>query len=281
MERARSSICETANGGIEKAVKAISLGYHDLACGGTWPECGWRHSIYTVEESEFGRQVYGICSGIGVGRIDSIGRRRTWQGVPIFFTFDDGARSVHTCGAPQLERYGCRGHFLITTDWIGRPGFLDAAAIRELDARGHVIGSHSRSHPERMSHLTDEELHREWSESCQVLADILGKEVRVASVAGGYYSRRVGRAAAQCGMEVLFTSEPTVTVSEEDGCLILGRYAIRASTRASVVAAIAAGDKGPRFRQSSAWLAKKAAKFIIGPWFVDLRRWLLPRLPES
>ncbi|MBS1824089.1 MAG: polysaccharide deacetylase family protein [Acidobacteria bacterium] len=262
-------------------MQAISLMYHDVACGGAWPECGWRHSIYTVGEAEFARQACAISSTSGGERIDSISRRRAWQGKPVFLTFDDGAHSVGDCAARRLEQYGWRGHFLITTDWIGRPGFLDAAAIRGLDARGHVIGSHSRSHPERMSHLTDEELLREWSESRQVLEDILGKAVHVASVAGGYYSRRVGRAAAQCGIEVLFTSEPTAAVAEEDGCLILGRYAIRGSTRASVVAAIAAGARVPRYRQSSAWLVKKAAKCITGSWFIDLRRWLLPRLPQS
>ena len=51
----------------------------------------------------------------------------------------------------MLERYGWPGYFFVATDWIGRPGFLNAAQFRELDSRGHVIGSHSCSYPERMA----------------------------------------------------------------------------------------------------------------------------------
>lgn len=255
--------------------------YHDLACGGTWPECGWRQSIYTVERTEFAHQIHRIHAMTDPARVGSIRRRGDWGGVPIFFTFDDGALSAHRCAAPYLEQFGWRGHFFVTTDWIGRPGFLDRSQIRELQARGHVIGSHSRSHPERMSHLSDWELDREWKDSCQVLSDVLAEPVKVASVAGGYYARRVGKAAARNGIEVLFTSEPTISVDVEDGCLILGRYSVRYSTSAEAVAAIAAGAKGPRYRQASLWLAKKAAKSITGTWFLDLRRRWLPRIPQS
>jgi peptidoglycan/xylan/chitin deacetylase (PgdA/CDA1 family) len=84
----------------------------------------------------------------------------------------------------MLERYGWPGYFFVATDWIGRPGCLNAARIRELDSRGHVIGSHSYSHPERMARQSWERLLAEWKASTEQLASILGYPVKVASVPG-------------------------------------------------------------------------------------------------
>jgi saccharopine dehydrogenase-like NADP-dependent oxidoreductase len=60
-----------------------------------------------------------------------------------------------------------------------------------------------------MSKLSWAELLREWKESCAKLSDILQEPVVTASVADGYYSRKVGKAAAAAGIQVLFTSEPS------------------------------------------------------------------------
>src|SRR6185369_13587012 len=109
----------------------------------------------------------------------------------IFLTFDDGAIGSYTCIADELEKLNWRGHFFIVSDWIGRPGFVNGREIRELDGRGHIIGSHSRSHPERMSHLKRHELQAEWSESSSALSDVLGKPTTVASVPNGYFSKAV------------------------------------------------------------------------------------------
>ena len=84
-------------------------------------------------------------------------------------TFDDGGVSYYTHIADRLEERGWRGRCLVTTDCIGQRGFLDAAQIRELHARGHVIGTHSASHPTRFSTLSDEEMRSEWTRSREAL----------------------------------------------------------------------------------------------------------------
>ena len=123
-------------------------------------------------------------------------RRLTGVGTDAFrITVDDGGLSYYTHIADRLEAHGWRGLCFVTTDFIGTRGFLDAAQIRELDARGHVIGSHSTSHPARFSALRARRDAAEWTLSRHVLEDILGHAVDVASVPGGYYSRTV----AQCG----------------------------------------------------------------------------------
>jgi peptidoglycan/xylan/chitin deacetylase (PgdA/CDA1 family) len=158
---------------------------------------------------------------------------------------------------------------------------VDRHQIRDLHQCGHVIGTHSRTHPDRMSHLNSDALIREWADSRAELSDIIGEPVKVASVPGGYYSRRVARAAAAAGIEVLFTSEPTGLISSVDGCLILGRYSVRHSTHPRTTGALSAGVAWARRQQAAMWLAKKAIKRIAGPWYGTIRRMLLARVPYA
>jgi hypothetical protein len=128
-----------------------------------------------------------------------------------------------------------------------------------------------------MSKLSWAELLREWKDSCAILTDILREPVVTASVADGYYSRKVGKAAAAAGIQVLFTSEPSAKVAVVDGCLILGRYSIQSQTPAAVSGAIAARNQWPRLRQSILWQAKKPVKAIAGESYFTIRRLLLSR----
>ena len=116
--------------------------------------------------------------------------------VPFLITVDDGGVSYYTMLADRLEARGWRGYCFVSTNQIGTRGFLDAAQIRELDQRGHLIGSHSASHPTRFSACTPEQMREEWTISRQVLEDILGHDVTLASVPGGYYSKAVARVGA-------------------------------------------------------------------------------------
>ena len=258
-------------------MRAISLGYHDvICCAGPLVNSPRDKSVYTLRRDEFVHHLHMIRSRTGPVRVRVVQKHVDPAGSdPIYLTFDDGAACGYVCVAQELEKMDWRGHFFITTDWIGRPGFLHRQQIRELYERGHVIGSHSCSHPERMSHLKWDELVREWRESCAVLANIIGEPVKVASVPGGYYSRKVARSAAASGVEVLFTSEPTTAAALVDGCLVLGRYSVRRFTSASVGSAIAAGARWPRFRQAALWYAVKGVKRMTGPWYYPIRRFLL------
>jgi peptidoglycan/xylan/chitin deacetylase (PgdA/CDA1 family) len=261
-------------------MKAISIGYHDIIGEGQRPpNDGARHSgRYKLDQANFCAHLDSIWRSAGHASVRVIDRARHWQGEPpLFLTFDDGAVSSYTIVAGELEKRGWRGHFFVTTDWTGQPGFLDPRQIRELHARGHVIGSHSCSHPARMSKLSWADLLKEWKESCAILSDIVQEPVVTASVADGYYSRKVGKAAAAAGIQVLFTSEPSAKVSMMDGCLILGRYSIQSRTPARVSGAIAARNQWPRLRQAILWQAKKPVKALAGESYFTIRRLLLSK----
>jgi peptidoglycan/xylan/chitin deacetylase (PgdA/CDA1 family) len=264
-------------------MRAICLGYHDInerriaAHDSTRPCPG----PYILELPTFREHLTAIASLPSGARVSRFAKakdvRSSADAIAVLFTCDAGGVGGYTCAADELERRGWRGHFFIITSWIGRCGFMSCNQIRELHARGHVIGSHTVSHPPRMSLLSRDRLMHEWRESRAELSDLLGEDVKAASVANGYYSRIVGSSAAACGIEILFNSEPRTSIAVEDGCLVLGRYSIQAGTTAAESAAIAAGDKWPRLRQAVEWQAKKVVKSLAGERYLAVRARLLSR----
>jgi peptidoglycan/xylan/chitin deacetylase (PgdA/CDA1 family) len=259
-------------------MKAISLAYHDVVDCHPTSHTSLRPGValYTLTRDSFQSHLRSIREQNVL--VELIRSFRRWKNkVPAFLTFDDGAVNAYFA-ADELEKCGFRGHFFITTNWIGRSQFLNGPQIRDLNYRGHVIGSHSCSHPERMSHLEWNNLCKEWSRSRAVLSDILGEPVDVASVPNGYYSRKVAQAAAAAGLKVLFTSEATGTSSVIDGCLILGRYLIQCRTSAETAGAIAAGHLWPRWRQTLLWEGKKVLKAMMGESYLAIRRMALSNL---
>jgi peptidoglycan/xylan/chitin deacetylase (PgdA/CDA1 family) len=197
------------------------------------------------------------------------------SGPSFALTFDDGGISAHDVIAPALERLGWSGHFFVTTDYLGAPAFLDVDHVRSLHAQGHVIGSHSCSHPERMAALGTDELDEEWSRSVAVLSDIVGDPVRTASVPNGYYNRAVARSAARAGIRWLYTSEPTTRVDWVDGCAVIGRFNVQASTPPHTVADLVAPFSWTRRKQQLHWTGKKVAKRVGGTAYLRLRATLL------
>jgi peptidoglycan/xylan/chitin deacetylase (PgdA/CDA1 family) len=187
---------------------------------------------------------------------------------PFTLTFDDGGSSFYTTIADRLEALGWRGFCFVPTDFIGRQGFLTREQIRELDRRGHHLGSHSASHPSRISACPHDAIVDEWRRSLAVLQDIVGHAVTSASVPGGYFSSGVARAAATAGVETLFTSEPITRVSDAGRCAITGRFTIRASSPPRLSERLVASAPWARWAMWAGWTAKKPVKSMLGPAYI-------------
>jgi peptidoglycan/xylan/chitin deacetylase (PgdA/CDA1 family) len=247
-------------------VTVAALMYHDVTPGGSEAASGFPGgdaARYKLTPNQFDRH------------LDTIGQRIA---SPIL-TFDDGGISASDYIAAALERRGWRGHFFVTTGYLDRPGFLDRARVRDLHTRGHVIGTHSHSHPLRMANCSEARLREEWKRSTSHLAGVLGAPILTASVPGGDYSTKVAVTAAEAGIRLLFTSRPTVRVTQLADLSVVGRYAIQASTTAATAAALAAGDYLPRARWAALWMAKQACKQAAGSLYLRVRARLLHASP--
>ena len=234
-------------------MKTISLMYHDIVLEND-KSSGFQNDSafqYKVLKGNFEKQVSALKED------------------DVEFTFDDGGESFITSAAPILEKYGKKGVFFIATDFIGTPGFLNEEQVRELDARGHVVGSHSCSHPHNMTDLTESEIEKEWSESIRKLENILGHKVEVASIPNGYKNKNILKYAEKAGIKKLWTSD---LVDSRFGKMELkGRYVIHKDTFLEDTIAIAQSNV-MRLKLKCRWAILSVVKGILGNSYDNVKK---------
>jgi peptidoglycan/xylan/chitin deacetylase (PgdA/CDA1 family) len=236
-----------------------SLIYHDVIPRHVRDASGFPGRLaarYKLSRDDFARHLDAIAAvGATVGTIEDD------PPPAVALTFDDGgASSLYI--ADELERHGWNGHFFFTTGRIDSPGFLSKAGVDELARRGHVVGSHSHTHPTYMGMLSPAELAYEWQRSRQVLGDLLGHPPCSASVAGGFVSRSVLEEAERAGYGVLMTSDPVSRVRHVGRMAVLGRYSIWSTTPPATAAGYASGDWYARGRLWLEWSCKQRLKRV-------------------
>jgi peptidoglycan/xylan/chitin deacetylase (PgdA/CDA1 family) len=218
-----------------------ALGYHDVVDDrtrsgfqrpGAWP--------YKLTRRAFDDHLWAIAS---VTILPTLVQHVVWDapGKQVMLTFDDGGASAPYIGE-TLVRRGWRAHFFITTSLIGTPGFVDAGGIRALREQGHVVGSHSHSHPDIFRDLSPARMAEEWAQSRARLSELMGEPCVTASVPGGDVSSAVLRTAAEAGYAYVFTSEPDPRPVQHGACRVLGRFVVKASHTADDVARLARGE---------------------------------------
>ncbi|UCC52820.1 MAG: polysaccharide deacetylase family protein [Anaerolineaceae bacterium] len=182
----------------------------------------------------------------------------------LLLTFDDGGKSSISI-SEELANRGWKGHFFIITSRIGDKSFLNREEIREIHKMGHVIGSHSHSHPDIFCRQPLDEMLDEWKMSKDILSEILGEPCTIASVPGGDVSKKVYDSANQAGIKFLFTSDPLLRPRTFENCWVLGRIGIKVSTPLATVKNLA------RFHgwevENLKWQSKKSIKRIFPPFY--------------
>jgi peptidoglycan/xylan/chitin deacetylase (PgdA/CDA1 family) len=261
-------------------MRIVSLQFHDVIAAGDCDASGFPGpgpASYKLDSREFERQCAQLSAISGARPATVLEALSASQAGRDSFliTFDDGG--ISACGPilKLLDRYGWKAHFFVATDYIGKPGFLTKTDIKMLRERGHVVGSHSCSHPQRMSHQTWEEVREEWTASVGCLADILREEVTTASVPHGYYSRTVAEAASLGGIRALFTSEPVRSTHRVSSCEVFGRYVVRPGTDPALIVRLVRGQTRAWCKEFLFWNAKKIAKLVGGQAYLKLRAQVL------
>lgn len=187
------------------------------------------------------------------------------------FTFDDGGVSFLTIAAPILEKYGFKGKFYISTAYLGSKGFLSKEQVRELYQRGHYVGSHSHTHPERMCILTDEQIGKEWAVSQAILKEIIGCSPNLASIPNGYSSRRVIDCMLKSGIYLVDTSAITTQIKRYKSATIRGRYAITEETTVDNIIQLVSSPFY-RFNKWVRYEILEIAKVVLGNSYLIIRK---------
>lgn len=158
------------------------LNYHSV---GTAPDS------LTVSPEQFAEHMEWLASAHDCISLDDA--VRDGQGIAV--TFDDGLRDQYENAVPVLRRLGIPATFFIVAgnpagstfgDIYGGDKEMTWDEIRDLDAQGFEIGSHTTDH-RRLSVLSREQQESEISGSKQIIEEQLGHPIRFISFPYGTY----------------------------------------------------------------------------------------------
>lgn len=188
---------------------------------------------YTIEEREFLNQIEYMYENhfqtiLAEEYLLSLRDRRVK--IPhksVMITFDDGSESDLTIALPILKRFNFKANYFVTTDWIGKPGYMNPSHIRTLKKEGMSVQSHSKTH-QFLDVLKTSEIYFELAESKKKLEDILGADVSCLSFPGGRYNKEVITCGKQLKFAALFSSVP-FSLKRFNDMFLVGRYSIKQS----------------------------------------------------
>jgi peptidoglycan/xylan/chitin deacetylase (PgdA/CDA1 family) len=190
-------------------------------------------------------------------------------------TLDDGHASHLEHVAPLLVRYRFSGTFFVTTDFIGKPGYLTWDQVRKLVFLGMEIGSHGKSH-RPLTRLSRQELFVELADSRRILQDQLGVPVTALAAPGGFWSHTVAEAVKPAGYDAVWVS--TIgTNGRETNPLALRRVVVRQPFSAQRIVAMVEGWQPAFWWAASQQRLIRLLKRVLGVyWYEQLKRRLAP-----
>jgi peptidoglycan/xylan/chitin deacetylase (PgdA/CDA1 family) len=159
----------------------VTLCYHDVQP--VMPVGGGGPSHFTVPLASFELMLDKIAALGYVGC--SLAHAIAQPGRPrVAITFDDGDVGQYHHAFPALVARDMTATFYITTDWVGRRGYMTWKQIQNMSAHGMSIQSHTRSHP-FLSELNEEALRAELSGSKTLIESHIGRPVNEIAFPGG------------------------------------------------------------------------------------------------
>jgi peptidoglycan/xylan/chitin deacetylase (PgdA/CDA1 family) len=123
----------------------------------------------------------------------------------VCITFDDGCETDLISAAPALKELGFGATSYITVEFLGQPGYMSHAQVRELHFLGFEIGCHSLTHP-YLTDVDDTRLREETVGAKDRLEQIAGVRVDHYSCPGGRWDARVRTAVQHANFRTMATS---------------------------------------------------------------------------
>jgi len=252
----------------------VYLMYHELEMPGRalcCPDNGYVR--YVVAESAFRSQISWLkdsgWTGLTVSRALEHPQDRA-----VAITFDDGTETDRLVAAQVLREAAFGATFYVTAGFLGKPGYLSPAQLRELAQLGFEIGCHSMTHP-YLSDLDSEGLRYEMGGAREKLEQILGAPVRHFACPGGRYNNQARAIARQTGYLSVATSCPSVNSASADR-FALGRVVVMRDTSLAGFARLCRGEG--LWKKQFGVFAYQTAKRMLGNKRYDrLRAVLLER----
>jgi peptidoglycan/xylan/chitin deacetylase (PgdA/CDA1 family) len=251
----------------------VFLMYHELELAGRQlcqSEAGYVR--YILPEESFRSQMAWL--GQRGWRGLSVGQALEYPSAnSVAITFDDGCETDLISAAPILKESGFGATFYVTAGFVGRPGYLSPAQLRELRDNGFEIGCHSMTHA-YLDDLDADGLHSEIVDAGKKLEQIIGTKVLHFSCPGGRFNERSLDLAREAGYSSFANSRPYANSSGSDPYR-LGRVAVLRETKLAGFQNLCTGQALWRMRLSE--YARDAAKNTLGNAAYDRIRALVLR----
>jgi len=194
----------------------------------------------------------------------------------IIITFDDGNYSDYSIAFRILKRYGFVATFFVTIGRIGTRHYLDWDHLKEMVDGDMSIQSHGLNHL-FLSDLSNDNLQKELTESKKILEDKFSLPVHFISLPGGFYSRRVLKAAQGAGYKGVATSDPGLNRLEtlEEELKLYKRFVITRKIRMDGFQEIVHAHLLFNAKSQVVYQLKSMAKKILGSrgYYMIWSRW--------
>ena len=124
---------------------------------------------------------------------------------PVLITFDDGYIDNYVNAFPILKKYGLRATIFIIPAFTGvYPGYMTWEQLKEMEANGITIESHTLTHP-KLEELPDDEIRGELLNSKTLLEENLGHPIEFLAYPTGTYNLHIAGIAQDIGYKGAFT----------------------------------------------------------------------------
>ena len=199
------------------------------------------HSIQQEDIKQFHKQMQFLARHFTVVSFTELMNITPQQGKTyVAVTFDDGFMSVVKNAWPILKPLNIKATMFVPASYLGQnPGWeiaeqhkkdrrevvIDQLRMRQLDAEGFEMLSHTLTHP-ILTQIEPEEQYRQLLDSRIELERLLDHQVKSVSYPLGFHDQQVIRAAREAGYTYGVTVEPlTVDCSPEP--LRIGRFIVK------------------------------------------------------
>jgi peptidoglycan/xylan/chitin deacetylase (PgdA/CDA1 family) len=238
----------------------VYLMYHELEVPGrSLCDSATGYLRYVVTKSDFEEQMHWLCS-IGWRGVSVSEALAAPHGNCVVLTFDDGCETDISVAAPILRELRFGATFYVTVGYVGKPGYLSAAQVRDLANLGFEVGCHSLTHS-YLSGLRSNQLAEEIAFAKIRLQNMLGRRVDHFSCPGGRCDTRVVRIAREAGYRSLATSRVGVNTPQSDP-FALGRVAVMRGTTLESLQQLCRGEGIWKLQLRD--LTQSAAKHLLG-----------------
>lgn len=128
---------------------------------------------------------------------------------PVVITFDDGYGDLFTNAYPILAKHRFKAVAYIVSGFVGRPGYVGAAQVVELDHNGIEIASHTVDHPDLARSSAGSAI-RQLVDSKRSLEQLVGHPVIDFAYPSGKFSPQVVAEVQRAGYDTAVTTMDSV-----------------------------------------------------------------------